>query len=319
VALVSTDVGPVGVFAGSLATLPLSRAHELVAELETLGYGAVWLPDGVGDAITSSALLLPGGDRIVLATGIASIWGRDPFTTAVCADRLVTAFPDRFLLGLGVSHRVMVEGMRHQTYDRPLARMREYLDEMDTAAAAIAQFTQRMQATDQREEIERAGEAATAATSARPPRVLGALGPGMLQLAGERADGAHSFLTTPEHTAAARATLGPNALLAPLQLVVLESDPTTARAAGRAALAIYLQLENYQRHFRRLGFGDEMADGGSDHLVDTFVMWGDEGTIKARVAELHAAGADHLALAVSSETGTVAEEQWHALAPALLG
>ena len=291
------DLGPVGIWTFALDLQPVARAREVAAELEDLGYGAVWVPDAVGrDPLVHAALLLGGTDRIAIGTGIAQIYGRDPMTMTGGWKTISEAFPGRFVLGLGVSHQPMVEGLRGQTYGPPLTAMREYLDRMDTAMYVAAEPTE------------------------PPRRVLAALGPKMLALAAERADGAHPYNVPPEHTARAREILGPEKLLAPEQAVLLETDPVEARRIARAHLAIYLDLPNYMNNLRRFGItDDDIADGGSDRLVDTLVAWGDVDAVRARVQAHLDAGADHVAVQVlTPERGTLPLDDWRKLAPALL-
>jgi probable F420-dependent oxidoreductase len=204
------DLGRVGIWTFALDLQPVARARELAAEIEELGYGAIWVPDAIGrDPLLHVALLLGATRRITLGTGIAQIWGRDPMSMNAAWKTVSEAFPGRFVLGLGVSHQTMVEGLRGQSYSRPLTAMREYLDRMDASIFAATE-------------------------PAEPPRrVLAALGPKMLALAAERADGAHPYNVPPEHTARARETLGPDKLLAPEQAVVLERDPAEARRIGK--------------------------------------------------------------------------------------
>jgi probable F420-dependent oxidoreductase len=271
------DLGPLGVWSFGLDQEPATRAQELAAELEAAGWGAIWLPEAVGrDPLVHAGLLLDATNRIVLATGIAGIYSRDAIAMNAGWQSLSEAFPARFLLGLGVSHQPMVEGMRGAQYRAPVATMREYLDRMDAAIYLAAPPTE------------------------PPERVLAALGPKMLELARERARGAHPYLVTPEHTAMAREILGPDRLLAPEQKVVLENDPTAAREIARAALAVYIPgLPNYVNNLRRLGFtDDDLGDVPSDRLVDALVAWGDVDAIAARVRAHHDAGADHVALQV---------------------
>jgi probable F420-dependent oxidoreductase len=292
------DLGRVGIWTASLDMQPIEAVPGIAAEIEALGYGALWLPEVAGrDPLVHSTLMLGGTERLVLATGIATIYGRDALAMA-CGWKTVTdAFPDRFLLGLGVSHQPAVEGLRHQTYGPPLTAMREYLDAMD-ASPYFARPPR-----------------------AEPQRCLAALGPKMLQLAATKAIGAHPYFVPVEHTAIARETMGPDAKLLPEQMVVLETDPTRAREIARQTMAIYLGLPNYVNNLRRLGWGDEDLDGpGSDKLVDAIVVWGDEAAIRARVDEHFAAGADHVCVQVL--TGDLTElpmDQWRRLAPALLG
>ena len=291
------DLGPVGIWTFALDLQPVARAREVAAELEDLGYGAVWVPDAVGrDPLVHAALLLGGTDRIAIGTGIAQIYGRDPMTMTGGWKTISEAFPGRFVLGLGVSHQPMVEGLRGQTYGPPLTAMREYLERMDTAMYVAAEPTE------------------------PPRRVLAALGPKMLALAAERADGAHPYNVPPEHTARARDVLGPAKLLAPEQAVLLETDPVEARRIGREHMAIYLDLPNYMNNLRRFGItDDDIADGGSDRLVDMVVAWGDVDAVRARVRAHLDAGADHVAVQVlTPERGTLPLDEWRKLAPALL-
>jgi probable F420-dependent oxidoreductase len=292
------DIGRVGVWTFSLDQLPITRARELAAEIEELGFGALWLPEAAGkDPLVHAGLLLDATQRLVLATGIATIYARDAMAMKHGQMTLTEAFPDRFLLGLGVSHAPMVEGIRGHEYRKPIEAMRAYLDGMDAAFYMGA------------------------APATTPQTVLGALGPRMLELAASRTQGAHPYNVTTEHTAQARAILGPGKLLAPELAVKIETDPVAARAAGRAHLAVYFGLPNYVNSLRRLGFGDEdFADGGSDRLVDAIVAWGSPEQVAARVREFHDAGADHVCLQVLLERGApppVAE--WRELAGQLLG
>ena len=291
------DLGPVGIWTFVLDLQPIARAREVAAELEELGYGAIWVPDAVGrDPLVHAALLLGGTNRIAVGTGIAQIYGRDPMTMTGGWKTISEAFPGRFVLGLGVSHQPMVEGLRGQTYGPPLTAMREYLERMDTAMYVAAEPTE------------------------PPRRVLAALGPRMLALAAERADGAHPYNVPPEHTARAREILGPAKLLAPEQAVLLETDPVEARRIGREHMAIYLALPNYMNNLRRFGItDDDIADGGSDRLVDMLVAWGDVDAVRARVQAHLDAGADHVAVQVlTPERGTLPLDDWRKLAPALL-
>jgi len=293
----TVDLGRVGIWTFALDLQPIARARELAAELEELGYGAIWVPDAIGrDPLVHAALLLGGTRRVTVATGIAQIYGRDAMTMTGGWKTVSDAYPGRFVLGLGVSHQPMVEGLRGQTYGPPLTAMREYLDRMDTAMYVAAE-------------------------PAEPPRrVLAALGPKMLALAAERADGAHPYNVPPEHTARAREILGPEKLLAPEQAVVLETDPVEARRIARAHMAIYLDLPNYMNNLRRFGIrDDDIADGGSDRLVDTLVAWGDVDAIRSRVRQHLDAGADHVAVQVlKSERTQVPMDDWRELAPTLL-
>jgi probable F420-dependent oxidoreductase len=229
--------------------------------------------------------------RVVVAPGIVNLWMHAASETAAAHHHLTREHPDRFLLGLGVSHAALVDAGHPGRYRHPRAATEGYLDELDAAEPPVP-------------------------TS---ERVLAALGPRMLALAGARTAGAHPYLVTPEHTASARAALGPRALLAPEQHVVLEDDPATARDVARSQLAIYLGLPNYLNSWRRLGFAEEdVAPPGSDRLVDALVAWGDEATAAGRVRAHLDAGADHVCVqAAATDLRALPLEAWRRLAPAL--
>ena len=208
-------------------------SSDLAAELEALGYGAIWLPEAVGrDPFVSAAMLLSATQRIVLATGIASIYARDAMTMNAALQTMTDAFPERFMLGLGVSHQPMVEGVHGHAYDKPYSTMVSYLDGMDRGMFF-----------------------ATGPTEA-PQRVLAALGPKMLKLSAERGLGAHPYFVPVEHTAIAREVLGAGPLLAPEQAVVFETDPAKARDIARRHMATYLNQPNYTNNLKRLGWSD---------------------------------------------------------------
>jgi probable F420-dependent oxidoreductase len=294
---VPVQLGRVGLWTFTLDQLPASRAREVAAELETMGWGAIWIPEAVGrDPFVSAALLLSATEQCVVATGIASIYARDPMAMTSAWQALCEAFPARFLLGLGVSHRPIVEDLRGGAYQAPVATMREYLERMDSSLYLAAPPTE------------------------PPERVLAALGPRMLELARDHAQGAHPYLVTPDHTATARAILGPDRLLAPEQKVLLEHDPARAREIARESLAVYVPgMVNYVNSLRRLGFtDDDLGDPLSDRLVDALVAWGSVDTIAARVREHHDAGADHVAIHVlpMNDTERVMAD-WRTLAAVL--
>ncbi|MFG2223368.1 TIGR03620 family F420-dependent LLM class oxidoreductase [Streptomyces sp. NPDC048644] len=290
----ASRIGRIGVWHGGLSRVPAAQAREAAAEIEQLGYGALWFGEGPGsEAISQAALLLSATERITVATGIANIWVRDASAASAAAHNLAAAYDGRFLLGLGASHAPLVDQRGH-TYAKPLAAVRAYLDAMDAAPYA--------------------GPAVDPA----PARVLAALGPKMLELAAARAAGAHPYFVTTEHTARAREVLGAGPLLAPEQAVLLETDPEKARSLARAHhTRFYLELPNYTGNLRRFGFGDEdFADGGSDRLVDAIVAWGDVDAIRRRVQEHHDAGADHVSVQPIAADG-LGLEQLRELAPAL--
>jgi probable F420-dependent oxidoreductase len=299
---VAPATGRIGVFSTPLEVLSRAASVEFVNALEELGYGAVWTGEGLGtrEIFTNAAVILAGTERIVFCAGIANIWGRDPVTTVTATATLLESFPDRFLLGLGVSHREQVDPRGH-TYGRPVATMHAYLDAMDSAAFASPL----------------PGE--TMATK-RAPRVLAALRPRMLRLSAERAEGAHPYMTTPEATARAREILGPDALLLPEQAFMLETDPAVARHAARRYMSWYLGVENYQQSLLWQGFAeDDFASGGSNRLVDAIVAWGDEETVRARVQEHFDAGATHVSVqAIAEDPLSLELDAYRRVAPALL-
>jgi probable F420-dependent oxidoreductase len=273
-------MGPVGAWCPQLQWQPAAAERVAVGAIEDLGFGAVWVGEATGkEILTHCSLLLAGdggGGRIAVATGIASIWARDPMAMANAGRTLNEAYPGRFLMGLGVSHPFLTE-QRERTYATPLAEMRSYLDAMDRAPYA--------------------GPAAEPA-----PRVLAALGPKMLELAAERTAGAHPYFVPVDHTAEARRVLGAGPFLAPEQAAVFETDPDAARTIARRYTATYLKLTSYASNLRRLGWGDEdLAGDGSDRLVDALVAWGGLEAVAGRVREHLEAGADHVAVRVLTE------------------
>lgn len=293
----SNPLGPIGIWSFQLQQQPAARAQEAAQQLEELGYGAIWFGEAVGrEAFTQSALLLGATKQITIATGIANIYARDAVTMNAAQQTLAEAYPGRFLLGLGVSHIPLVEQLRGHRYDKPVATMRAYLDAMDKAPYQ------------------------SVLPPEKPLRVLAALGPKMLELSAERADGAHPYNTNPEHTAQARKIIGPDRLLCPEQAVVLETDPGKAREIGRNFLSIYLRLPNYTNNFLRLGFEEaDYKDGGSDRLIDAIIAWGDVKTVCGRIRAHHAAGADHVCIqALPSDPQALPTREWQELAAALL-
>jgi probable F420-dependent oxidoreductase len=290
-------VGRVGIWTGTLDIQPAARAREAAAEVEALGYGALWIPEAVGREVTThAAVLLSATSRLVVATGVANVFLRQPAAAAAAQRLLADDSGGRFLLGLGVSHAPMVEGLLGQSWDKPVSRMAAYLDGMDQAFSI------------------------SPAPSSPPPRVLAALGPRMLALAASRAWGAHTYFVPVEHTPVARSLLGEGPMLLVEQAAVLSTDADAARAAARKHMAIYLTLPNYVNNLRRLGWDDDdLGGGGSDKLVDAIVAWGDEAAIAARVADHHAAGADHVCVQVIEDDMTALPlPAWRTLAPALL-
>ena len=294
------QLGKIGVWIGAFAVAPAAEAGSAAREIEELGYDTLWYPEGLGtrESFTNGAVLLAATERIRVASGIANIWGRDAVAAANAARVLADAFDDRFLLGLGVSHPRQVDPRGHR-YAKPVARMSSYLDAMDD---------------DPFVSPDAAGE-----TRPPVPRVLAALRPPMLQLAAEKALGAHTYLVPVEHTRRAREILGPDALLIPEQKVVLGSDPAEARGRARAAIGWYLDTPNYLDNLRWLGFSDaEFEDGGSEALVRALVVAGDEEAIRARIQEHFDAGATQVAIQPLEDGDPFGLETLRRLAPVLL-
>jgi len=266
-------LGKLGVF----YFLELMRAPEAAAfaqRVESLGYAALWFPEGIGrEALSSASWLLANTKKLIVATGIANVFGRDAMTMAAGRNGLAEQSGGRFILGVGVSHGPMVEGLRGHEYKKPLTYMTKYLEAMANAMYV-------------------------APLPAEPaPTVIGALHPKMLELAATKTTGAHPYLVPPEHTAFAREIVGKGPWICTEQKVVLSTDAAKARAAARASIAMYLELPNYRRSLKRFGItDDDFTNGGSDKLVDTTVVWGDEKAIEARIRAHFDAGADHVCI-----------------------
>jgi probable F420-dependent oxidoreductase len=273
--------------------LSAAEAAAFAKRVEAWGYGTLWTPEAVGrEVFSASAWFLANTTHLVVASGIANIYARDSFAAAAAQKGLNEQSGGRFLLGLGVSHIPLVQDMRRHEYGKPVATMRAYLEGM--AAAPYK----------------------SVAPQSPPQTVLAALGPKMLELAGERADGAHPYNVPPEHTREAREILGTNKLLCVEQAAILETDGSQARALARQFLKIYMGLPNYVNNWRRLGFSDpDFAGGGSDRLIDTVVAWGDEKAIRKRIGEHWQAGADHVCVQALGAGGRPDERLLSVLAP----
>ncbi|GAA2097730.1 TIGR03620 family F420-dependent LLM class oxidoreductase [Actinomadura alba] len=285
----------VGVWSATLGAEPAAFEQEAAAEIESLGYGTLWIGEAPSskEALTHSAILLQGTRRLTVATGIANIWARDAIAAANGANTLAEAFDGRFLFGLGVSHAPLVQPRGHD-YRNPLEAMRNYLDAMDATEFA-------------------------GPLPEQPPRMLAALRTRMLELSAERTEGAHTYFVTPLHTSRARDILGDKPVLAPEQALVLETDPGRAREIARRYMAFYLSLPNYLNNLRELGWDEEdLAAGGSDAVVDAIVVWGDEETVAARVREHYAAGADHVCVQPLADDSRQVLEHLRRLAPVLI-
>lgn len=290
----STEIGRLGVWTW-LDALSAREAVAFAQRVEGWGYSALWVPEAVGrDPFTLLGYLAAETEKLVLATGIANIYARDPMTMKAIHQTLGELAPGRFVLGIGVSHEHLVSRVRGHDYRKPIPVMRQFLDDME-------------------------GALYMGRSPAEPaPIVLAALRDRMLGLAAERTRGAHPYLVPPEHTARAREVMGPDAWLCPEQMVLLERDATKARAIARANLDVYIQLPNYQNNLKQFGFDDaDFADGGSDRLVDAIVVWGDEKAIAERVQAHHDAGADHVCIQAFRADGTPGPDEriLEALAP----
>jgi probable F420-dependent oxidoreductase len=295
--MTSLSLGPIGVWwsgswrnpdaTGPDATGPDATGPDAAAELESMGYGALWSSGGFDPGLSPHfETLLSATSRIVVASGIVSIWATKPEDVAAAVAGLGERFPGRFLLGIGASHSAIVEG-----YQKPYSRMVEYLDALDAADRPVP----------------------------ADRRVLAALGPRMLELAAARSAGAHPYFVTVEHTAQARGILGDGPLLAPEVAVVLDDDPTSARATARAYAELYLQLPNYASNLRRFGYGDEDFEGsGSDRLIDAVVPWGDVETVATRIREHLDAGANQVCVQAVAPYDSVPLTRYRELAAALL-
>ena len=284
------DVAGTGVWSAGLRYGDPVEAAEVAAELEELGYSALWVPDVGGDVFEVIERLLRATTTATIATGILNLWMHSAAATASAHARLAAEYEDRFLLGIGVSHAALIDAGEPGRYRNPLAAMTSFLDGLDAEPTPV------------------------------PPsrRVLAALGPKMLELARTRTAGAHPYNVTPEHTALARAALGQSGLVLPEQAVALTTDADLARMLGRTHLAHYLLLPNYTNNLRRLGFGDDdFAAGGSSRLIDALVAWGDLDAIESRIRQHREAGADHVCIQVLSEEGLFPRLVWRELAPAL--
>ena len=245
-----------------------SQLGDLVGAVERNGYSALWYPESRGyESLSLAGHLLSKSQRLMIGSSIANIYARDPFTARRGLVSLNDLYGQRFILGLGVSHIPMVEGVRGHRYDKPIPAMRAYLDGINKD------------------------------TSEPLPVVVAALGPKMLALSGERSQGAVPYNVTPRHTKQAAAILGPGKILAVEQKVTIETDAARARTLGRKELARYMVLPNYRNNWLREGFTEaDLANGGSDRFIDAMCLWGDAETVKNGLRAHFEAGATHVCL-----------------------
>lgn len=287
-------LGRVGVWTFAFEPHPAAAVRDAAAELEDLGYGTIWFGEAFGrDAFAQASLLLSATKRAVVATGVANIFLRAPIATAMTQRTLAEAYDGRFLLGLGGHRTTTQPKMTLPFHGNALDVMRSYLTAIDNVTYQSAE------------------------PAREPRRVLGVLGPKMLALSAELAWGAHTYLVPPEHTARARSILGPDAVLAVEQKVVLDTDLARARGLVRASIGIYLGTAHHQvNNLRRLGFtDDDLANGGSNRLVDALVVAGDVDTIARRVQDHLDAGANHVCLQpLTASPAVMPTAEWRELA-----
>jgi probable F420-dependent oxidoreductase len=269
----STEIGRLGVWSW-LDAFSAPEAAAFARRLEEWGYSALWIPEAVGrDPFSFISYLAAETEKLIFATGIANIYARDAMTLKAIHKTVSELAPDRFVLGLGVSHEHLVAKVRGHTYKKPVTTMRNHLEAMEAAIYMGASAKE------------------------DAPIVLAALRDRMLGLAAERTRGAHPYFVPPEHTAHAREIMGPDAWLCPEQMVLLETDASKAREIARANMKVYVGLPNYQNNLRNFGYDDaDFADGGSNRLVDAIVAWGDEQAISNRIKAHHDAGATHVCI-----------------------
>ncbi|MDX1658155.1 MAG: TIGR03620 family F420-dependent LLM class oxidoreductase [Nitriliruptorales bacterium] len=269
-------------WASQLGLVSADEARAAAARIEALGFGALWVGEADGrEALTHAGLLLEATERLVVATGIANIWARDAQAMINGARTLAEAHEGRFVLGIGASHAPLVE-RRGRQYDKPYSAMIAYLDAMERAG-----YTSPLPEHE-------------------PDVVLAALGPKMLELAGDRAAGAHTFFVPPEHSGRAREILGEGSFLAPEQAMVIARDRGRALDLAAGHVEKYLELPNYRRNLERLGWSTESLDEGpqNERLFDALVAWGGVDGAVDRIRAHEAAGADHVAVHVITESAT---------------
>lgn len=280
----------VGIWSSQLRYGDPAESADAAAELDELGFPALWIPDVGGPVFDAVGRLLDATTRAVIATGILNLWMHAPGDVAESFAALTAEHGDRFLLGIGVSHAPLIDARQPGKYRKPLAATAAFLDGLDAAPRPVPADS----------------------------RVLAALGPKMLALSASRARGAHPYLVTPEHTAAARSALGDAPLLLPEQTVILTGSADEARRIGTDWLRSYLALPNYANNLLRSGFSEDDLTQVSDRLFDAIIAWGDEAAILRRVDEHRSAGADHVCVQVLlSDPQAFPREEWRRIAAAL--
>lgn len=283
------ELSGIGIWSSQLRYGDPAESAEAAAELEELGFTALWIPDVGGPVFDAAGRLLGATKQTVIATGILNLWMHEPSDVADSYASLTAEHGNRFLLGIGVSHAPLIDSREPGRYRKPLAATASFLDALDAAQQPVP--------------VDR--------------RVLAALGPKMLALAANRSLGAHPYLVTPDHTATARSVLGEGPLLLPEQTVILSDSADEARSIGTDWLRAYLALPNYANNLLRSGFSADDLAQVSDRLFDAIIAWGDEEAIMRRVAEHQAAGADHVCVQVLLADPTAfPREQWRRIAAA---
>jgi probable F420-dependent oxidoreductase len=288
------NLGSVGAWSGLLRRGERQAAVKAAAELDELGYGALWFPGAQHEDIVDHIwALLRGTRKAVIATGIVSVWTHPAPTMAEAHHAFTQAHPGRFLLGIGISHQPAVEAAGIK-YEKPLQKLRSYLDELDAASHPVP--------VDE--------------------RIIASLGPLSLKLSRDRTLGTHPYFMPVAHTRIAREAVGSGKVVAPEQMVVVETDPSRARAIARKAMDRYLHAPNYVNNLLRLGYTDgDIGNGGSDRLVDDLIAWGSPDKITQRIREHHQAGADHVCIQVLTENPadlSAVMAGYRALAPAVV-
>ena len=283
------NLGKLGVWF-FLDNLNSHDSAETAKRIESLGYSAFWLPETVGkNPLILASWLLSQTTNLVVATGIANIYNREPGVALAAQNSLAEQSDGRFLLGLGVSHKPLVEGLRGLNYGPPVKTMKDYLEKME--ASPYTAITHRE----------------------KPPTIIAALGPKMLELAASKSNGAHPYFSSPEHTAMARSIMGPDAWLCVEQKVILEEDPSKARTLARANATMYQSLPNYRNNWLRMGLTEEDITQSSDKFIDTTFAWGNPTQIKSRIDEHFDAGASHVCIQPVHPNGQPGDLHWECL------
>ncbi len=283
------NLGKLGVWF-FLDNLSSQDSAETAKKIENLGYSALWLPETVGkNPLILASWLLSQTSNLVVATGIANIYNREPGVTLAAQNTLAEQSNGRFLLGLGVSHKPLVEGLRGLNYGPPVKTMKEYLEKMEASPYTAKTHPE------------------------KPPTVIAALGPKMLELAASKCNGAHPYFSSPDHTAMARSIMGPDAWLCVEQKVILEEDPSKARAVARTSATMYQSLPNYRNNWLRMGLTEEDITQSSDKFIDTTFAWGNPTQIKSRIDEHFDAGASHVCIQPVHPNGQPGDLHWECL------